>query len=290
MVPERLQEWHLVFLFYPVSCIVYLFPVVSIRGDTKGETLYRYIYRNTILYSLCQLSFDSCLLLILIVMHRKTAHVPCCVHNNVDTRRKFFSDSYNKKKKKTVNFVRVLTKTVSENVFSIIFSMISMAVTLFEDIYQFFTFFLEESQRLLRLKNMEITHVQYRKRKVFCKNWDYYCYVSEALTYLYDKVSSGKTNLRRWIKTPPSYIRESCSIRREFLREILYNNIAIIAIQHSKVHFVDNVAKFAISVWRLSRYWVVKFTIVYSTNYKTVWKSIVWELLPYSVCRILPHA
>ena len=27
-----------------------------------------------------------------------------------------------------------------------------------------------------------------------------------------------------------------------------------------------------------------KFTIVYSTNYKTVWESIVWELLPYSVC------
>ena len=51
-----------------------------------------------------------------------------------------------------------------------------------------------------------------------------------------------------------------------------------------------NVAKFAISVWIFSRHCVVKFTIVYSTNYKTVWKSIVWELLLYSVCRILPHA
>ena len=27
--------------------------------------------------------------------------------------------------------------------------------------------------------------------------------------------------------------------RREFLTEILYKNIAIIAIQHSKMHFVD---------------------------------------------------
>ena len=43
-----------------------------------------------------------------------------------------------------------------------------------------------------------------------------------------------------------------------------------------------NVAKFAISVWRFSPHCLVKFTIVYSTNYKTVWKSIVWELLPYS--------
>ena len=51
-----------------------------------------------------------------------------------------------------------------------------------------------------------------------------------------------------------------------------------------------NVAKFAISVSGFSPHCVVKFTIVNSTNYKTVWKSIVWELLPYSVCRILPHA
>ena len=29
------------------------------------------------------------------------------------------------------------------------------------------------------------------------------------------------------------------STRREFLREILYNNIAIIAIQHSKINFID---------------------------------------------------
>ena len=129
--------------------------------------------------------------------------------------------------------------------------------------------------------------------------------------------------------------------RREFSREILYKNIAIIAIQHSKMYFIDTfgdfshtvgwnslksiwqislyiiaqisrvegsyyhtvrrhsvliffvyiiVAKFAISVWRFSPYCVVKFTIVYSTNYKTASKSIVWELLPYSICRILPRA
>ena len=44
-----------------------------------------------------------------------------------------------------------------------------------------------------------------------------------------------------------------------------------------------NVEKFAISVWQFSPHCVVKLTTVYSTNYKTVWKSIVWELLPYIV-------
>ena len=44
--------------------------------------------------------------------------------------------------------------------------------------------------------------------------------------------------------------------------------------------------KFAISVWRFSPHCMVKFTIVYSPTYKTVWKSIVWELLSYSVYRI----
>ena len=48
------------------------------------------------------------------------------------------------------------------------------------------------------------------------------------------------------------------------------------------IHFFlcINVAKFGISVWRFSPHCMVKFTIVHSTNYKTVWKSIVWELLP----------
>ena len=113
-------------------------------------------------------------------------------------------------------------------------------------------------------------------------------------------------------------------MRKEFLREILYKNIAIIAYQHSKMYFVEtfgdfshavewnslksickislyqlgwtpcvngsnyyivwsklphsaliffvciNVAKFAISVCRFSPHCMVKFTIVYSTNYKEV--------------------
>ena len=33
-------------------------------------------------------------------------------------------------------------------------------------------------------------------------------------------------------------------IRREFMREILYSNIAIIVIQHSKIYFVDNFVEF----------------------------------------------
>ena len=50
--------------------------------------------------------------------------------------------------------------------------------------------------------------------------------------------------------------------RREFLREILYNNIAIIAIQHSKIYFVDVFGDFPHtdewnslkSVWQISLY------------------------------------
>ena len=36
--------------------------------------------------------------------------------------------------------------------------------------------------------------------------------------------------------------------RREFLREILYKNIAITAIQHSKIYFVDTVGDFSHTV------------------------------------------
>ena len=36
--------------------------------------------------------------------------------------------------------------------------------------------------------------------------------------------------------------------RREFLRKIFYQNIAIIAIQHSKMHFVDTFGDFSHTV------------------------------------------
>ena len=36
--------------------------------------------------------------------------------------------------------------------------------------------------------------------------------------------------------------------RREFLREILYKNIAIIAIQHSKIYFFDTFGDFSYTV------------------------------------------
>ena len=36
--------------------------------------------------------------------------------------------------------------------------------------------------------------------------------------------------------------------RREFLREILYNNIVKIAIQHSKIYFVDTFGDFSHTV------------------------------------------
>ena len=48
------------------------------------------------------------------------------------------------------------------------------------------------------------------------------------------------------------YIQVVCFVskheRREFLREILYNNIDIIAIQHSKTYFVDTFGNFSHTV------------------------------------------
>ena len=43
-------------------------------------------------------------------------------------------------------------------------------------------------------------------------------------------------------------IVENEATRREFLREILYKNIAIIAIQHSKMYFVDTFGDFSHTV------------------------------------------
>ena len=61
---------------------------------------------------------------------------------------------------------------------------------------------------------------------------------------------------------PHYYPSEIQAIRREFLSEILYNNIAIIAIQHSKIYFVDTFGDFfhtvewnsLKSVWQISLY------------------------------------
>ena len=36
--------------------------------------------------------------------------------------------------------------------------------------------------------------------------------------------------------------------RREFFREILYNNIAIVSIKHSKIYFVDTFGNFSHTV------------------------------------------
>ena len=48
--------------------------------------------------------------------------------------------------------------------------------------------------------------------------------------------------------------------RREFLREILHNNIAIIAIQHNKIYFVDTFVRFFPYCWE-------KFTQVRLENF-----------------------
>ena len=76
------------------------------------------------------------------------------------------------------------------------------------------------------------------------------------------------------------------STRREFLREILYNNIAIIAIQHSKIYFVDTLAIFPIllseihsstsgkffdTYWLKLPVWRVVITIQYGKNRHTVY-------------------
>ena len=62
----------------------------------------------------------------------------------------------------------------------------------------------------------------------------------------------------RLLKSPPIRI----PARKKFLREILYKNIAIIAIQHSKMYFFDSFSDFSHtvewnsleSVWQISLY------------------------------------
>ena len=67
------------------------------------------------------------------------------------------------------------------------------------------------------------------------------------------------------------------STRRKFLREILYKNIAIIAIQHSKIYFVDTFGDFSHtaewnslkSVWQISLYILAWTPHVEGSNYHT---------------------
>ena len=63
-------------------------------------------------------------------------------------------------------------------------------------------------------------------------------------------------------ETSKQKIEDLYPTRKEFLREILYNNIAIIAIQHSKIYFVDTFRDFSHtvewnslkSVWKIALY------------------------------------
>ena len=63
------------------------------------------------------------------------------------------------------------------------------------------------------------------------------------------------------------------------MREILYNNIAIIAVQHSKMYFVDTFDDFPHtvegnslkSVWRISLYILASTPRVEGSNYQTAW-------------------
>ena len=69
------------------------------------------------------------------------------------------------------------------------------------------------------------------------------------------------------------------STRREFLREILYKNIAIIAIQRSKIYFVDTLGDFSYivewnspkSVWQITLYILALNPRAEGTNYHAVW-------------------
>ena len=66
------------------------------------------------------------------------------------------------------------------------------------------------------------------------------CESSRATQYIYKYKKIAKCNFFLH-----AYLN---SIRREFLREILYKNIAIIAIQHSNMYFVDTSGDFSYTV------------------------------------------
>ena len=69
------------------------------------------------------------------------------------------------------------------------------------------------------------------------------------------------------------------STRREFFVEILYNNKAIIAIQHSKIDLVETFGDFSYtveenslkSVWQIFLYILALTPRVEGSNYHTVW-------------------
>ena len=109
-------------------------------------------------------------------------------------------------------------------------------------------------------------------RAILSLYYFYYCY------YFFNFLNSSSSSLQNLFS-----ILFHCSkmngTRREFLRKILYNNIAKIAIQHSKMYFVDTFGDFhhtvkwnsLQSIWKISLYVLASTFHVKGSNYHTVW-------------------
>ena len=68
------------------------------------------------------------------------------------------------------------------------------------------------------------------------------------LSFLMLSFLSSISNSEFLYSLPITRHHDDASTRREFFREILYNNIAIIAIQHSKIYFGDTIGDFSHNV------------------------------------------
>ena len=110
-----------------------------------------------------------------------------------------------------------------------------------------------------------------------------------------------KLTMRFWQKTDEhwhiskdySKILKILDTRRKFLREILYKNIAIIAIQHSNMYLVDTSGDFSHTVgWNSLKFvWrKMSYSIVLLSNLFFHFLKIIWILKicnNFSDCKIL---
>ena len=74
------------------------------------------------------------------------------------------------------------------------------------------------------------------------------CIAEISTLYILSSEKSDSRGLGAKIKGSYNFKMDYNNARREFFREILYNNIAIISIQHSKINFFDTFGDFSHTV------------------------------------------
>ena len=105
-----------------------------------------------------------------------------------------------------------------------------------------YTCFFSEPQRILRII---LVHFEHHTHLVLLIRGINHARLSKRKARAFQRINFGWT-YGRFYRKREEYIIELYNTRREFLRGILYNNIAIIAIQHGKIYFLTTLAIFPI--------------------------------------------